>query len=427
LTAAESLIASGSLREADGRPEINRTPGYPLFLVACGLSGPLGYGIAQIVQVLLDLFLVFLTYRFAAQLIGPMAALMAAALQALSVPAIVSSVLIMSDDLFALIITLTIATLVRYFREQQWRLLALSAVLTALATYVRPVGLMFAAVVAIALLIRANRFRNTISYLLVFAGLVSPWFVRNHIEAGYNGFSSISDKNLLPYEAASVRARLDGISQEEARRQLLDIYEKRLRYLHLEAGSVEALRVKAQMGREILHAHLATWVFVRLLTTAGSLLPDSANILQMYGATTGNRGTLSVLQAKGPRAAVKYYFDSNPGAVVLMLPEVIILIAKYLACGVFLILCPLYFRKFHWDASELALVLLTIAMFLAVGGPVAVARFRLPAEPMLNLIAAGGVFLLIHHRRRGSVLRLPVARAQEGIEPTPALSGAPKM
>src|SRR5208283_5228225 len=133
------LITSGSLREADGRPEINRTPGYPLFLAVCGLSGPLGYGVAQIVQVLLDVFLVFLTYRFAAQLIGPTAALLAAALQALSVPAIVSSVLIMSDNLFALIITLTIVILVRYFREQKWSLLALSAVLTAIATYVRPV------------------------------------------------------------------------------------------------------------------------------------------------------------------------------------------------------------------------------------------------------------------------------------------------
>jgi hypothetical protein len=331
----------------------------------------------------------------------------------------------MSDNLFALMITLTIVTLVRYFREQKWSLLALSAVLTAIATYVRPVGLMFAAIVAIVLLIRASRFRNIISYFAIFAVLVGPWFVRNHIEAGYNGFSSISDKNLLPYEAASVKARLDGISQEEARRQLLDVYEKRLQDLHLEAGSVEALRLKAQMGREILHAHLATWVFVRLVTTAGSLLPDSTNILQMYGATTGNRGTLSVLQARGPLAAIKYYFDSNPGAVVLMLPEVVILVAKYLACGAFLILCPLYFRKLHWDTSELALVLLTIAMFLAVGGPVAIARFRLPAEPMLNLAAAAGVVLLIHHRRRGSALRPPEARAQEGIEPAPAPSGAP--
>jgi hypothetical protein len=179
------------------------------------------------------------------------------------------------------------------------------------------------------------------------------------------------------------------------------------------------------MGRQILHAHPLTWAYVHLLTAAGSLLPESTTILQIYGTTTGYRGTLNVLQTKGPLAAIRYYFDSNPAAMVLMLPEVIILIAKYLACGVFVILSPLYFRKFHWNASEFALVLLTIAMFLAVGGPVAVARFRLPAEPMLNLAAAGGVVLLIHHRRRGSALRLPGARAREGIEPAPPLSAAP--
>src|ERR1035437_345848 len=65
LVAAASLSKSGTFR-TDGHPEIFRTPGYPLFLVACGLTGSLGYGTAQIVQVLLDVLLVYVTYRLAA-------------------------------------------------------------------------------------------------------------------------------------------------------------------------------------------------------------------------------------------------------------------------------------------------------------------------------------------------------------------------
>jgi hypothetical protein len=184
LTAAKSLIATGSLRDDEGRPEINRTPGYPLFLLACGLNGPPGMVLLRSFRCSSTCFWYF--SRIDSRL-----------------NSLVRPQPFMSDDLFAVIITLTIMTSVCYFREKTWCLLAVSAVLTAIATYVRPVGLMFAAVVTLALLLRANRLRNIASYLLLFASLVGPWFVRNHIVADYNGFSSISDKNMLRYESAS--------------------------------------------------------------------------------------------------------------------------------------------------------------------------------------------------------------------------------
>lgn len=397
LAAATSLSTSGTFQRG-GHPEILRTPGYPLFLAACGLTGPLGYGVAQIVQVLLDVLLVYLTYRLAARLINPTAALLAAALQAVSVPAMLASVHILSDGLFALVITATVVMLVRHLREEKSWLLVASAVLTAGATYVRPVGFIFVPI-AMLVLLRAKRLFSAVSYLLAFALLVAPWFARNELVAGYGGFSSIADYSLLYYEAAGVRASIAGTSVERARQQLDDIYQKRLRLSQIEPGGGEAVRLQGRIGREILRANPVTWAFVHLKTTGASLLPASTGILEMYGMTSADRGALSVLHTRGPLAAAKYYFDSNPSAIVLILPEALMLIPKYLACLVFMLLFPLCFRKLGWDSNGLAIVLLTAVAFLAVAGPAATPRFRVPAEPLLNIAAAGGAILLTQYRQ----------------------------
>jgi len=397
LTAAASLSTSGTFQR-DGRPEIFRTPGYPLFLAACGVTGPLGYGIAQIVQVLFDVLLVYLTYRLAARLINPTAALLAAALQAVSVPAMLASVHILSDGLFSLIITATVVMLVRHLREKKWWLLVASAVLSAGAAYVRPVGFIVVPIVALVLL-GAKRLFSAVSYLLVFAVLAAPWFARNQRVAGYAGFSSFADYNLLYSEAADVRANIAGTSVERARQELHEIYEKRLQLSQTEPGSAEAIRLQGRIGREILRANPVTWAFVHLKTSGASLLPASTGILEMYGVTSGGRGALSVLHTRGPLAAAKYYFDSNPSAIVLILPEALMLIAKYLACLVFVLLYPLCFRKLGWDSNGLAIVLLTTAAFVVVAGPAATPRFRVPVEPLLNIAAAAGAILLTQYKQ----------------------------
>jgi 4-amino-4-deoxy-L-arabinose transferase-like glycosyltransferase len=392
LSTAGSLATSGTFQEG-GHPEVLRTPGYPLFLAACGVTGPLGYGPAQAVQVLLDILLVYLTYRLAARLINPTAALLAAALQAVSVPAMLASVRILSDGLFSLIITATVVMLVCHLREGKWWLPMATAVLTAGATYVRPVGFIFVPIVTL-VLFRGRRFFGAVIYLLAFALLVAPWFARNQLVAGYVGFSSFAEYNLLYSEAADVRASIAGTSMEQARQQLDDIYQERLRSSHIEPGCAQAIGMEGRVGLEVIRANPVTWAFVHLKTSGASLLPGSAGILEIYGMTSGGRGTLSVLHTRGPLEAAKHYFDSNPSAIILILPEALMLMAKYLACLVAVLLYPLCSRKMDWDSKGLAIVLLTAVAFLCVAGPAATARFRLPAEPLLNIGAAAGTVLL---------------------------------
>jgi 4-amino-4-deoxy-L-arabinose transferase-like glycosyltransferase len=398
LVTAASLATQGSFKTS-GLPEVFRTPGYPAFLVACGSAGPSGYAIAQVVQVLLDVLLVYLVYAMGTRLVGRTAGLWAAGFQALSVVSILSSVQILSDGLFSFLITVAMLLLLRHFQEGGWRFLALAAAVTAVATYVRPVGLIFVAVMVLALLLRRGQAAKVAVVVAIFAGLVMPWYVRNLLVARYVGFSSVGEYNLLFYEAAGVWAEFQGVSTEQARQELETAYGERLEREKTAPTSSRAIQLEARMGGGILQAHPVLFTRVHFLTSLNSLLPAGTGLLEMQGITSGNRGTLSVLHTQGFVAAVRYYFGSNITAVLVLIPELIYLAIRYAACVTCAFL-QFRVRRFHWGAVGW-LIAVTIPAFLLVGGPAAVARFRLPVEPLLNLTAGAGMVTVLRSRRIG--------------------------
>jgi 4-amino-4-deoxy-L-arabinose transferase-like glycosyltransferase len=396
LVTAASLAAEGSFK-THGLPELIRTPGYPAFLAVCKWAGPSGYALAQVVQVLLDLLLVYLVYALGTRLGGRAAGLWAAGFQACSLVAILSSIQILSDGLFSLLITLAVLLLVQYFREDKWRFLALAAAVTAAATYVRPVGFIFVPVVVLVLLLRQRQVAKVAVFVVIFAALVMPWYVRNFLVARYVGFSSVGDYNLLFYEAAGVLAKSQGLSPQQARQELGIAYRERLDREKIDPTSTRAIRLQARMGSGILLAHPVLFIRVHFATSLNSLLPAGTGLLEILGMTSGNRGTLSVLQSQGFFAAVRYYFASNIIAVLFAIPELIYLIIRYLGCVVWAF-WQFQTRRFNCGPSGW-LIALTVAAFLLVAGPAAVARFRLPVEPLLNLIAGAGVAMVVGRGR----------------------------
>ncbi len=407
LAPALSLATEGTFK-TNRQLEIFRTPGYPAFLVACAFTGRWGYGIAQIVQVLLDVFLVYLTYMLGARLVSRAAGLWASALQACSVLAITSSTKILSDGLFSLLITIAMLCVVRHIRIGGLQPLALGAAATAAATYVRPVGFIFVPIVALVLLFRPRRPASLASFVVIFVALVTPWFVRNYMAAGYVGFSSFGDYSLLFTEGAGVWAKSHGLSTLQAREQLDRMYRQRLLVEAIEPGSAQAIRVERQMGKAILFTYPGTFLRVHVSTSLNCLLPAGTGLLEMLGVTAGNRGTLSVLQTAGLWPAIKYYFGSNFIAIALIVPDLIFLAIQYLAASTYAFR-QLGSRGLSWGPAAW-LVVLTILAFVMVAGPGAVPRFRLPVEPLINVAAGAGVAMLLNHRKlikEGSSLAKP--------------------
>jgi 4-amino-4-deoxy-L-arabinose transferase-like glycosyltransferase len=423
LVPATSLAADMTFRSL-GLPEIFRTPGYPLFLFVCWVNGPFGFGIAQIVQVLFSVATVYLTFRLAEQVASRPAALWAAGLQALSVVSVAVCPLIVTECLYTFLFLATFYLLVRHLRDggNPW-CLAGAALLAAMATYVKPVGMIWIPIVVLVLLGRPGRLRNAAVFMTLFVVSVAPWYLRNASETGYRGFSTVGDFNWLFYEAAGVWAKIHGMSIVEAQNDLNLRYRQQVVARHLQSSPASskqgafdvnaernpsAIALEREMANGIILPHFPLFARVHLLSSLGSLLPASNLVLEMLDVTSGATGTLSVLQQQGAVAAWNHYFRANGRAALLLMPEFILMAVQY---GGLLLFVFHTLRNRARPSAVIALFVMTSAAFLLIGGPASTARMRLPVEPLLNIGAAGGfVWLLNRHKQAGSADRKPTTK-----------------
>ena len=170
-------------------PELKRPPLYPLFLaVSFWILGE-DLGAPLLLQHLLGVLGVALTYALARRLWGRPAAVLAGLMGALSGGLLFIEHSIMAEALFALLLvaTLLAATSVRGARPVRWALA--SGVLLGLATLTRPGALVLAPLLAplLAWLAAATLRRRMLvgaALLVGCLGTVLPWMVRNQVVHG---------------------------------------------------------------------------------------------------------------------------------------------------------------------------------------------------------------------------------------------------
>ncbi|RPI61827.1 MAG: hypothetical protein EHM48_05025 [Planctomycetaceae bacterium] len=405
-------------------PEIFRTPGYPVFLIPYVPSGMendngdyLSLKTAVVVQICLDVLLVFLTYHLGRVLVSHRVGLLASALQAISPVVVASSCRILSDSLYALLLTLAIVLLVRHFRKGrgydgsasrepvvggtdgqyfvmdnshngqgrfEWWSLGLAAIVMVAACYVRPVGLAMMALVIFILVLSRMKFRR----LAVFVGIVilgiTPWIIRNSVVADYRGFSSFATDSIYMY---SVPKTLEYVERHKGSWTAHQFAEVNWYNPYWDS------EVPNRQGREdiavgIVKSYPIAFTIVHLKGDVAFWLPGAPDVLEVAGMTTGGKGTLEVLQTQGLAAAVKNYFGDNTTALMLALPMVAILMIKYLGVLVCLKRARLHMRPEIW-----LMVLIVVASAL-LPGPANHPRFRVPVEPILNIAAAVGFAML---------------------------------
>ena len=335
--------------ERSNQPEIFRAPGYPFFLVV-GAAG--GWRAVLIAQIVIDVLLVYLTYLLAWAVFDRRAAVWAAAFQATSAIAIASSMRLLSDGLFAMLLTLALLLFVHYWKfSRRWSLLASAAVLAA-GCYVRPTGLVFAAILAAALLARAItawRWRSTnvsdqadgcpllprsaFFDLALYAGigilLLGPWVVRNAVRADYRGFSSFASDSIYADAVPELLAHLPSekrgqapfsndekgasplFSDAEAGRQYMRDLDRADEIAHGPRTPGQAARFRQEYSARIIGEH--PWLYARLHVkgAVGFFLPGATDVLEIAGLSRGQRGTSDVLRKQGPWAAAKYYFGDE--------------------------------------------------------------------------------------------------------------------
>ncbi len=280
---SDSLEKWGSF-ERDGRPEIFRTPGYPLLLAFAASWQDSWWRAVLVFQIVLDVALVYLTFLLGWTLVEERVGLIAAALLAIEPVAVASCLRILSDSLYAFLFTLAVLLLVHHLRSNRWWALLIAALMLGAACYVRPVGLAMAMVAVLMVLLVGGkqRWKRAVVLASIVALSVRAWVVRNTLVADYVGFSNFTTDALYYFAAPEVVAETDKIPPEEARAEM----KKTGELINIDKTPGQAAAARKQEALRIITEH--PWLYVRLHLqgSLGFFLPAVTDLLHTVGLTT---------------------------------------------------------------------------------------------------------------------------------------------
>jgi len=182
--------------------DINRTPGYPIFLAI--LRRGLGWSFDGIVilQILITTLSGWIVYK-AAREIDKSIAPLAAFIFLFDIPVILYSLILLTETLYTLFIALFALFFLRYLKKGKMGALVSAAAMAAIATYIRPVSYYLGICVAGGVIYAAPRPLNikkaaarAIIFITVFYSILAPWHYRNYIRSGNADFTVIDNRDL---------------------------------------------------------------------------------------------------------------------------------------------------------------------------------------------------------------------------------------
>jgi 4-amino-4-deoxy-L-arabinose transferase-like glycosyltransferase len=386
-------------------PDLERTPGYPAMIAAVyALAGHSPEAVI-LLQLLLGVVIAGLTF-YLAFLLGMSAwvGLLAAGYVAVEPVSAMTSNLLLTETMFTALLVAGILLLVLYWKSSRWRWLVIGAGFFGLAALTRPVSQFLP--LSLALIVvwtdRKMGWRRAALAALLFTGIsmsiTYSWAYRNYTESGLFTLSTVSDINLVYYRAREVVASVEGVSQEEARRQL----ETRVAQIlsGRETTPSETASLQRQLAISIFTEHpsetaaMAARGTVRIFadpgySTACTLLDrDSTDLECFAGEATMNEADLWGI-------ALSRYSQMNPVQQLILIWSVLIATTGYLCSAWGLVRL---FRERRWlPVSTLVAVCGYLVLFSA--GAEAYSRFRIPMVPFMAILAAAGAEGLLHSAR----------------------------
>ena len=405
LEPGRNLILHGAFAKS-GLPEIDRTLGYPIFAEITGMAWDhvLLSVLAQIAVSLISLLLVF---RLANRLFPQRnAGVIAAWLYALEPLSIVSSVRLMPETLFVALLLVFLDRLLTFLRERRLAALVAGGVFLAAATYVRPASyyLVFAVAVGLACAVgkRDGLWWKAPAVLLASVlPWLAAWQLRNSVEAGYSGFSSVVEKNLYFFQSAEVSAELEHISLAEEQKKLGYPDEANYLAVHPEQRQwslPQRLRFMRAHALEVLSEHRALYLKTHLAGVGVvAFSPGATELLQLLGMYPADDAMPHRIVNEGALASLRRVASVHPEVFLVMALFVGYLLLLY----VFAIVGS--FKGTQKKTELLAIVGVAAYFLLISGGAQAVARYRLPIVPELCILAGGEVAVMRQKQLRGSV------------------------
>lgn len=403
LEPGRNLLLHGSYATA-AVPELDRTPGYPLFAMLTGMA--FGNVLSTVAaQIVLSLGSLLLIRRIAQQTFpNTRAGGISAWLYALEPLSIVYAIRLLPETLFVFLLLAAIDRLLAFQKTAKLSMLTAAGVILAAATYVRPVTYYLALPLAIGIALtapkaRGYRWKAPAVFLVCVLPWLAVWQVRNWIETGYSGFSSIVEKNLYFYQSAEISAELRHISLDAEQQNLGYRDESSYIALHPDQqgwSREQRLKFMRAESMKILSTHRALYLKTHFAgVSIVAFTPCATELLQLVGLYPEHGTMPDRILNEGIVNSAKRVVLSHPAVTLTMaLLEVFLLLLYGLA---------IYGALTSGAARVPTLTLVGIALYfiLISGGAQAVGRYRLPVMPELCILAAGGLAALRAKEMRG--------------------------
>src|SRR5690349_13484033 len=302
-------------------PEVNRTPGYPLFLAALP-----NIESALIAQATLAAAVVLVIGVFVLRRWGSGAALVTSLVAAFDVPSIVYGSEVMTETLFMAAFTFAVlaelsAIHPRCGDTKRLGFLGLASLLFGYAIFVRPIGLVAVPVAAMIplLAMRAGWPKRIAFFGTVVAVsfiVVAGWSLRNRAVTGAAAFSTIGSRNFFYYRAGGTLAYAHGVGWEAALHKL-----QAPAFANLNGSALRII-----MAHPVAFAEMTAWSLLYLC-----VVPDRGPLSNLLGVqrsfSVEDPGSMRVKSAlerigEAPRAAIRSIFrvefDSSMTLVLLI-------------------------------------------------------------------------------------------------------------
>jgi 4-amino-4-deoxy-L-arabinose transferase-like glycosyltransferase len=375
-------------------PDADRTPGYPLFLAAVFLlSGPSVVAVS-VVQSLFHGLSGLLVARLGERLFGSIRIGVAAALlwAAAPIPAIFCGILL-TETLFTPVFLLTLLLLT----EPSLRRAALAGAALGAGILIRPIALLLWPAL-MPVFFFGTPWRRALAHSAVFsvvlAAVVSPWPIRNAAVFGKPALSAVQGVNILYNTASGYIARRDGLTLQEARAATEQLYAEYLQETGLQPNTpIEESDAESALAMRILRADPIRGAWFNALDSLNGFRPGASYMFIFLSPDTLEADDLMEGELS---PAVSHMDRPEILLTILLLTAFYGLLFLLAAAGI-----ALLFRKRNGKA--LALLLLPSLILIYLPGISSNARFRIPIEPLMCLLAVAavaGIFPLLSAKWR---------------------------
>lgn len=199
------------------------TPGYPFFLAF--IYALFGHSkiVVVLIQIILGALVMIALYRFVYKRFGEKPAFWASLLFILDINSALFTTQLTTESLFTLVLVMTLLLVLEVFEEGSLGKTLLAGIFLGMATIIRPIAIYFAFPILIYVLFTKIS-RKKLGQWAIILGLqlilISPWVIRNRVVFGELFYTTISDVNMLRYQAAPLKAAFEHKSRDAAQEEL---------------------------------------------------------------------------------------------------------------------------------------------------------------------------------------------------------------